>query len=114
MMFIPLPKNPAFVRALRLNRELKIQIAGLAGQLADAVLNDRVARFIAVGDRIAEALDFFLHPLERQLAALLPHVEMFVDDILQLPFEPSSLVAASFADPRGHLMCRSIKANVLR
>jgi len=68
MRFIALPKNPVFVRALRLNRELKIKIARLAGQLADAILYDRVARFIAVGDRIAETLDFFLHPLERQLA----------------------------------------------
>src|SRR4051812_21189045 len=101
MRFIALPKNPVFVRALRLNRELKIKIARLAGQLADAILYDRVARFIAVGDRIAETLDFFLHPLERQLATLLPHVEMLVDDILQLPLELGSLVAARFANARG-------------
>ena len=39
--------------------ELKVKIARLACQFPHSSLNDRLARFIAVVDRIAEALQFF-------------------------------------------------------
>ena len=57
---------------------LKVEVAGLAGELAEVVIDDRLARRIALGNGFAEALQLFFHSLELQLAALLADVEVLI------------------------------------
>jgi hypothetical protein len=63
---------------------LEVQWIDLACQLRDAFVDNFGAGVVAGLDCVAEALNLFLHPLELQLAALLPRLEVLPDNISQL------------------------------
>src|SRR5947208_1885016 len=99
--------NPARARTLRNCsrwKRLKLQIALFADQLLHMIGNDRLARFIASVDGFAKSLQFVVHALELQFAALLANVEMLVDEFGELGFHFVPLVAARLTDAHRELV----------